>query len=208
MRRRAATASAGGPTAPGARPPRRLGIFLYFAGLGLGFLFLEIALMQRFTVFLGNPTYALSVILFTLLAASGIGSALSRKMTSGAILWLIPVAVGVYLLGLRVAIPALMGLPLAARIAFAMAALAPLGLLLGMAFPLGIRALSAVRPETVPWAFAINACFTVLGSAGAVVLALLFGFPATFLAAAGVYLVALIAFRSLAPGLRARTETR
>lgn len=203
MRRRDRAAAAVATASAAARPaPARFCVFLFFAGLGLGFLFLEIALMQRFTVFLGNPTYALSVILFTLLASSGLGSALSRRMTSGALLWLIPIAIVAYLFGLRVAIPALMGCSLSVRVAFAVVALAPLGLLLGMAFPLGIRALSALRPATVPWAFAINACFTVLGSAGAVVLALLFGFPATFLAAAGVYLVALLAFRGLAPGLR------
>ena len=96
----------------------------------------------------------------------------------------------------------MLGHTLTMRVLFAMVALAPLGLLLGAAFPLGIRALSALRPETVPWAFAINACCTVLGSAGAVVLALLFGFPATFLAAAGVYVVALLAMRGFAYGLR------
>jgi SAM-dependent methyltransferase len=199
-RRAAAAPEEAGRSSPA---PRRA-VLLYFAGLGLGFLFLEIALMQRFIVFLGNPTYALSVILFSLLASSGLGSALSRRLTRGWVLWLIPLAVVGYLLGLGRAIDALLGLSTPLRILFAVVAMTPLGLLLGMAFPLGIRALSHRDPGVVPWAFAVNACFTVLGSAGAVVLALLFGFAATFLAAAGVYLVAALAFRRFGGGL-ART---
>ncbi|MBN2491099.1 MAG: hypothetical protein JXQ29_09635 [Planctomycetes bacterium] len=174
-------------------PAPRGAVFVYFAGLGLGFLFLEIALMQRFIVFLGNPTYALSVVLFSLLVSCGLGSALSRRVGSGRILYLIPVAVAVYVFGLRLGIGALLAFATPLRILFVILAVAPLGLLLGMAFPLGIRALSHRHPGLVPWAFAVNACFTVLGSAGAVVVALLFGFAATFLAAAGAYLLAAVA---------------
>lgn len=179
----------------------RFGVLVYFSALGLGFLFLEIALMQQFTVFLGNPTHALTVILFALLASSGLGSAMSRRLSSGRILLVIPVLIVAHAVGLRYPISGLLGWPLPHRIAFVVATVAPLGFALGTAFPLGIRALSVLRPGLIPWAFAVNACFTVLGSAGAVVLALLFGFPTTLVAAAIVYLVAANAFRRLEAGL-------
>jgi len=188
----------GRPGTPGAP---RFRVLVYFSALGLGFLFVEIALMQQFTVFLGNPTQALTVILFALLASSGLGSATSRRFSSGRILLVIPVLIVVYAVGLRYLISGLLGSPLPLRIALVVATVAPLGFVLGNAFPLGIRALSVRRPGLLPWAFAVNACFTVLGSAGAVVLALLFGFPATLVAAAIVYLVAASAFRRLEGGL-------
>ena len=192
----------GKKTAPASGPgAARFPVWVYFSGLGMGFLFLEIALMQRFIVFLGNPTYALSVILFTLLASSGLGSAWSRRLASSRVVLLIPPAIVGYLFGLPVAITACLGLSLPLRIVFSMTALAPLGLLLGMAFPLGIRALSALRPGLVPWAFAVNACFTVLASAAAVLVALLFGFAVTFLAAALFYTAASLAFRRFHGGL-------
>jgi len=179
----------------------RVRVLVYFSALGLGFLFVEIALMQQFTVFLGNPTYALTTILFALLSSSGLGSAVSRRLASGRLLLVIPIIIVAYAVGLGTLVAGLLGWPLSYRIAVAVLTVAPLGFFLGTAFPLGIRALSALRPDLVPWAFAVNACFTVLGSAGAVVLALLFGFPATLVSAAIVYVVAANTFRRLEAGL-------
>jgi len=169
---------------------RRSAVFLYFAALGLAFLFVEIALMQRLTVFLGNPTYSLSVVLFALLSSSAVGSGLTRRLERRWTLLALPAVLAVYLFGLGPAIRALLGFPLPARIAATVAILFPLGFLLGTAFPLGVRRVSAVASGLVPWAFAVNACFTVLGSALTVLLALLLGFRLPLAAAALLYLSA------------------
>jgi hypothetical protein len=179
---------------------RRGAVFGYFAALGLGFLFVEITLMQAFTVFLGNPTYALSVVLFTLLSSSAVGSALTQGRDARLTLLALPPVLVAAAFGLRAALPALLGLPLAGRIACTMALLAPLGLLLGTAFPQGIRRLAGAAPALVPWAFAVNACFTVLGSASAVLLALLAGFRVPMIAAALLYALAAALLPRLATG--------
>lgn len=181
----------------------RLAVLVYFSGIGLGFLFVEIALMQRFTVYLGNPTLALSIVLFSILLSSGIGSALSKWAGGGGgILFLLPLVAAAWPFVVDLIIGSTIGESMMTRSVITIAALAPVGFCLGLAFPLGVRALSAVRPGWVSWAFAINACFTVIASSAAVVAALLVGFSRTFLIAAGVYMIAALAFRGFNGGIR------
>jgi len=177
---------------------RGRGVFvLYFLLLGAGFMFVEIPLIQKFTLYLGHPVYAFAAALATLLGASGLGSLMGERL-GGARRWLPFVVVA----GLAVAYPAALdrvlgatlGWPLAARVALAAAALAPLGFFLGMPFPAGIRALGEREPALVPWAWAANGCASVVGPAAAVLMATSWGHNAVLAAAAVAYAGAFAAF--------------
>jgi hypothetical protein len=180
----------------------------YFAALGVGFMLVEIPTAQRFSIYLGHPTYSLVVVLFSLLLFSGIGSRvtshwptppLSSPPTFGgkeggrALRWIFPLLL-VLAVAQALLVPSVFlstqkgGLPM--RIALTMFLLAPLGLLMGMPFPLGIRWLSARNPAIVAWMWGINGTASVLGSVLSVILALNLGFRITLLVGAGCYLVA------------------
>jgi hypothetical protein len=172
--------------------PRPLGYVLYFIALGLGFIFLEISFIQRFVLYLGYPTYALSVVLFSLLSFTGIGSSLSERVTvpEHALprLWMALAALAVgYLVGLPLLFGATLGAALAIRIVISIALLAPLGIVLGMFFPLGIRMVTDVNRQFVPWAWGINGCATVVGTILAVIAGITWDFRGVTLLALAVY---------------------
>jgi hypothetical protein len=164
----------------------------YFACLGAGFMFVEMGLMQRFVLLLGHPVYSLSVVLFTLLLGGGLGSALSRRLGSPArtMAVAIPAIIGVGLI-YSWALPSLFASwvvwsrPI--RILVAVAFLLPLGLLLGMPLPSGIRLLGEQRPGVLAWAWAINGALSVLGATLAIHVAISYGFARVALIGAIVY---------------------
>ncbi len=177
---------------------RRLG---YFACLGLGFMLLEIGLLRRFILFLGHPIYSLAVILFSLLIFSGLGSLLSQRLQQRKgrlpmILLALVLLSLVYTYGLPSLLTQWVGLPLALRCLLAGLLLAPLGLLLGMPMPLGIK-LFHENAEEIPWSWGVNGATSVLGTILAVVLAMNFGFNLTLLLGVGVYLLALLTVLSI-----------
>ena len=144
--------------------------------IGLGFLLLEIALIQRFVLFLGFPTYALSVVLFSLLAFTGIGSLLSTRLATPrrtliAALAFACVLIAAAAFGLQPLLRALIEWPFAARVALSVVLLAPAGLALGMAMPIGLTRLAGLHPGAVPWAWAVNGIASVLASVLAVAVA-------------------------------------
>jgi hypothetical protein len=176
------------------RPP--LGSLGFFAAIGVGFLTLEIVLIQRFVLFLGFPTYALSVVLASLLVFTGIGSLLSTRWREPRRALLVALALAAALiaaaaLGLQDLLRALIGLPFAARIAVAIALIAPLGIVLGMAMPIGLGRLSGLYPAGVPWAWGINGITSVLAAVLAIAVAITWGFSAATWLACGCYLAAL-----------------
>ncbi len=181
-------------------PGGRAGIFTYFAALGLAFILIEIAMIQKLTVFLGGPTYSMSITLFTILLASGIGSFLSRNWARrpfrllAVVIPLLVVAVGAELLLLDRAMPRLMYLSHSLRALAAVAMLAPLGLLMGMPFPAGLRHVDSFRPELNPWAWGINACATVMGAVLCILISASLGFNTALLIGAAVYLIGWITF--------------
>jgi len=175
------------------RPPA--GALAYFAAIGLGFLVLEVVLVQRFVLFLGFPTYALSVVLFALLVFTGLGSMLSERLRDRraglvAALAAVTVIIVVAAFALQPLLRALIDLPFAARVALAVTLLAPPGLLLGMAMPIGLRRLAGLHPTGVAWAWGINGVTSVLGSVLAIFVAINWGFTAATLLAAACYAVA------------------
>jgi len=167
--------------------------FLYFMGLGLGFIAIEIVLIQKLILFLGHPIYSLTVTIFSLLIFTGIGSLLSGRWfhSPTARAWIVPLGLTL-LLGLfiwlsPIMVQSLIILPLVARILFTIVILAPVGILLGVPFAYGIQLLNQFNPSIIPWAWAVNGCLTVIGSILAVILSMNFGFNAVLIMAILVY---------------------
>jgi hypothetical protein len=190
------------------QPETRLSL-LYFLFIGMAFILVEIALIQRFVLFLGHPTYALTVIVFSLLVASGVGSYFSGRANEQ-----VPILAAASVVALTFASPwvAEQGVawPLALRCLAAVAMIAPAGFLMGMPFPRGLRLLEQQNPAAVRWAWSLNAAASVFGSALAIFLAIYLGLRATLLLGAFCYLAAFAASRAFkpksgampAPGLR------
>ena len=167
---------------------------LYFSLIGLGFMFSEISLLQYFSVYLGHPVYSLGVCLFSLILASGIGSLVSGRFPLGTpralAVW--GLLVGGYLIvaqhSLTQLFHATAAWHLPARIGVALAVLMPLGLLLGFAFPTGMRLIEAVDRKPTPWFWGINGATGVLASVLAIVIGIAFGINVTMVLAAVCYL--------------------
>jgi hypothetical protein len=188
----------GAPLAISARPRSGWARWLlYFSTLGAGFMLLEVALLQRFVLLLGHPVYSLTVTLFSLLVGTGIGSLASRRITAERIgIVALRAVLGVVAVGIAsaTALAALIDYTIAwslpGRIAFAVLLLVPLGVLLGIPLPSGMRLVAATRPEIIPWGWGMNGALSVLGATGAVFIAMNWGFSNTLLIGALAYLVA------------------
>jgi hypothetical protein len=182
----------------------RAALLLGFVGLGLGYVVVEVVLVQKCILLLGHPVYALSVVLFSLLAWSGLGSLASGRVPEDRLPAFLPwcllgaaALVVVYALGLSPLIRALAGQPRGARILAAALVLAPLGLVLGAPMPTAVRLLARAAPSSIPWAWGVNGAASVLGSVAALVLALGLGFDRALVGGALAYVGARWAFRSL-----------
>jgi hypothetical protein len=190
--------------------PRKRRSALYFSALGLGFMFFEITLIQRLVLFLGYPTYSLTVTLAAILLFTGIGALLSSRYEARAgraawvLLGVLAVLTVFYELGLTPMTDALLSLPLGVRVVLAFGVLAPLGVCLGAFMPLGLSAvagLSTHSREYVAWGWAVNGFASVIGAVLTTILAMAFGFGIVLGLALVVYTVAVLALRGL---LRAR----
>lgn len=186
---------------------------IYFAALGAGFMYLEVSLIQRLTLFLGYPTYSLTVTLFAILISTGIGSRLSENFggPTGRLLARLAACltalVCFYTFALTPIIQTLVGAPLAVRIGVTIALLMPLGLCLGVFMPLGlskVSTLSSRGEEYVAWAWAINGFFSVLGSVSSTIVAMKTGFAAVMWIALAMYLVGMFALWRISPEAEAR----
>ncbi|HEY3120232.1 MAG TPA: hypothetical protein VGL15_06380 [Vicinamibacteria bacterium] len=184
---------------------RKLAFLLYFACLGAAFIVVEVALVQKSILFLGHPVYSLSVVLFSLLLATGIGSRLSGSVTVARLPRLLPLAlaglallVALYAACLSPVFYALIHLGRGSRIALTVSLLAPLGMAMGAPMPSGIRILAGQAPEIIPWAWGVNGAASVLGSVVALVVAMLAGFNQALLLGAALYALAAVLMRSLA----------
>jgi len=184
----------------GARLPREkpvLGFLLYFLAIGAGYILIEVALIQKFVLFLGHPTYALTVVIFSLLVSSGLGSYASKVVVaSSAGRWrvvLAGVAVLIALLAVDVAVllPKAITLPLAWKVLVTIVLIFPAGFLMGMPFPTGLTRLEEWQSVSVRWAWSLNAAASVLGSVAALVFAIYFGLVQTLLLGGVLYLIAL-----------------
>jgi len=188
---------------------------LYFVAVGLGYILVEITFIQRFVLFLGHPTYALTVVIFLLMLSSGAGSLFSRRWLPRTELAWMPI--GLVIVALLVDVfflpgwlVAWVGFGFSTRLLISGVLLIPLGFLMGMPFPTGLRAVAGLpAPEfpsgqvpadnAVEWAWAMNAAASVLGSVLAMVIAIQFGLNATLACGAAAYLLALLLIPALRP---------
>jgi hypothetical protein len=183
---------------------------LYFIAVGLAYILVEIAFIQRFVLFLGHPTYALTVVIFLLMLSSGAGSLFSRRCLPRSEMGWIPLLLVVavlllYLFVLPMQLAAWVGLDFGYRLLISGVLLVPLGFLMGMPFPTGLRALAASpasdfaapAENAVEWAWAMNAAASVLGSVLAMVIAIQFGLTVTLACGAAAYVLALFVMPAL-----------
>jgi hypothetical protein len=184
---------------------------LYFCGIGIGFMLVQIALLQRFSVFLGHPAYTFSVTLFSMILFAGIGSYLSDMAVTRIrrAEFLLPVVAGFVIIATALlagpATHALGGAPLTARVMTVVAFLAPVATILGFFFPTGLRAVGNLSPAATAWMWGVNGACGVLGSVIAVAISMWIGIQANLIAAATIYtglLVPLLVLRSSAASSR------
>lgn len=190
-------------------PSTTLASNLFFLSVGLGYLMVEIPLVQRLILFLGHPVYAMTVALFSMLVFSGLGSMASRFLPASsfrAFLGLFLLLLAVTVLAARFLPPVLhaaIGFPIAGRIAIAVLVIAPVGFLLGIPFPTGLSILSRLDPKAVSWAWAVNGAASVTAPVLAMISAIQWGFTNTFYGGAACYALAAILFlAALQPAAR------
>ncbi len=173
--------------------PHPLRALSYFALLGIGYMFVELAFIQKMVLSLENPSYAASTVIASILISSGIGSLLSLRVTplKNPLVLLILAGVAVaYSLLLPGITAATSHHPLLLKIIVSFVLLMPAGILMGSPFPLGISLLHAAAPRLIPWAWAVNGCFSVLAPIIAVMLALSTGFRSVLFIGAAMYFIA------------------
>jgi hypothetical protein len=170
-------------------------VLVYFGLLGLGFLFVEIPLIQRFILYLGQPVYAFAAVAAALLLFSGLGSLAAVRLSPRLTLLPLAAAILLYPLALPHLFQVSLGMHLAVRLLAAVLSLAPLGFLMGIPFPGGLAWIRVRAPGLIPWAWAVNGCASVLASILAAMIALSAGFSWVLAAAALAYASAWLALR-------------
>ena len=163
---------------------------IYFSALGFGFISVELSLLQNLTLLVGHPIFTLSVLLFTLLAAGGLGSAMTGRIPAAA------ACIGVAVIGIAESfvlprvVPSLLALSLPMRVMVAMLFIAPMGVLMGIPFPSGLRKTGQGALPAPPFYWGLNGILSVIGSVTTVFVAMLFGFQAAMILGCGCYLIA------------------
>ena len=173
-----------------------------FSMLGMGFMLIEISLIQRFVLFLGYPVLSLAVLLCSLLGGAGMGSLWSGRFApdkTDRTIAMTSLSIAVMVLGYAFLLPfvfdRLLGLDLVIRVLVSVFLLIPIGFLIGIPFPMGIRWLKARNLENhIPWMWGINGVSSVLGSVMTIVIAISFGFTEALLISAGCYLIIFLMF--------------
>ncbi|MCD2450003.1 SAM-dependent methyltransferase [Methylicorpusculum oleiharenae] len=182
---------------------QHLRILLYFSCLGLAFLLIEIAFIQKFILIMHHPLYAITGVVSTFLLSAGIGSHYSKKLSEGNDKSMIirPVAAisllsTLYILGFEEIINFLLQMSDLTKIISCAGLIAPLGFCMGMPFPMGIASLSRTSPELIPWAWGVNGCASVISAILATLIAMQFGFSVLVFMALGLYGLAAFSFPS------------
>lgn len=176
------------------------GIFtriFYFAILGFSYIAIELCLIQKLSMFIGSPTLSFAVVIATLLICSGIGSLVSAKVPQGKEYRILFILVCCLLCSTFVVdafVDYFIYMPRMMRIILTMLFVVPIGFLMGMPFPLGIRSVSKWNASTIPWMWAINGVMSILGASLEAFLAIYVGFKAVLLIAAIMYFIALVFF--------------
>jgi hypothetical protein len=190
--------------------PRFVTSVSYFALIGCGYMFVQIGLMQRFSIYLGHPTYAVAVILFGMITATGAGSFLSDRIPAEERpRWLLflPAAAAIVIaaatLVMQPIIAGTIAQGLFVRCALTVLVVVPVSIGLGVFFPIGMRLVRRLASDGEPWMWGVNGAFGVLASALAVVVSMSLGIRATLLLGAGAYALLLIPCLALGRAVRA-----
>ncbi|MDR3170864.1 MAG: hypothetical protein LBU17_04455 [Treponema sp.] len=176
-------------------PRGTVGVILYYAGLGLGYMLIEIYLIQRLGVFLSNPTYSASIVITVMLVFSALGNLVSgmfRQYRSRIVLGACVLTGGgllCYMLGLDPFLARFLGAGLAVRVCISVVVIAPVAFFLGVPYPNGLDRLQTNKPNLLPWAWGMNGGLSVAGSALARILAVSSGFPVLLGVGIAVYLM-------------------
>lgn len=179
---------------PSMKAPPFVAAILYFSLIGTGFMLIQIGFIQRFSVYLGHPTYSVAIILFSMIVAAGIGSLLSelvpietRRATVVAIPLLTAALVLLVSLAIQPLIDATIHMPLVPRCLLVITLVAPPSLALGMFFPTGLRLVARISSEALPWMWGVNGACGVLASVVAVAVSMWLGIQTNFVLAVGAY---------------------
>jgi hypothetical protein len=166
----------------------------YFTAVGTAFMFIEIAFIQKFILFLHHPLYAVSVVLCAFLVFAGLGSLASSRWRGRRPALLLVTGIGIlavlYALLLPDLFSALAAAPGAVKIVVSAVLIAPLAFLMGMPFPLGLNAVAGHAPAWIPWAWGVNGCASVVSAIMAMLLAIHLGFAMVVYLAVALYLLA------------------
>lgn len=181
----------------GFRGGGKLYTLAHFSGIGIGFMFVEIILIQQLTLFFGHPIYAAAAVLSGMLLFSGAGAYVSGKLVKSKrqlAVYLMVIVLFILLLSVFLMPLLRMGIsqPLPVKLAISVLLIGPLAFLMGLPFPSGLRFLSARNKNLIPWAWGINGCLSVISTAAATVIAVEAGFFYVMLAAALAYLLTLL----------------
>ncbi len=189
-------------------------LFIFFGSIGFGFMFIEISQIQRLNIFLGEPIYSVAASLSTLLFSSGIGSYLSgiktakvqKEINTFSLLRLVSLLFVLIIFGIFTPqiIAACREYSTPVRILISVVILFPLGLFMGMAFPLGMKAASAKSGVITPWLWGINGVASVFATVLSIIIAMTYGISVSYWTGAGLYLTAVLSFIYI---LRKNSET-
>jgi MFS family permease len=176
---------------------KSLPLLIFFSSIGFGFMLIEISQLTRLSIFLGHPVFGLTVVLFTLLVSSGLGSltmAGELKERDWLRLVLAVVALAVVAVATPFITASTAGSPLLVRILLSAVVLSIPGFFMGMALPLGMLAANNKAPQLAPWLWGMNGATSVLGSVIATLVCVAMGVQATFIAGIICYVICLLSF--------------
>jgi SAM-dependent methyltransferase len=198
----------GWPLVRAGRPAAPRGLFsaalAYFAIIGLAFMLIQIPFLQRFSVYLGHPTYTFSIILFLMIVSAGLGSIASERIDveRSARLVLLPMGVSAAVLIesilLQPIVEATVGWGLPGRTLVVAAFVGPLAFALGFCFPVGLRLVGRRAPALTAWMWGVNGACGVMASIVAVMVSMWLGIQINLLIAAALYLLLALPMRRLA----------
>lgn len=177
-------------------------MFMYLSLLGLAFMFVEVTLIQKFVLFLGQPVYSISIVLLSLLTSAGIGSLISARIENNIsmkkldkILLVLVILICSYVFILQALSSIILGWPVLIRCILTIILILPLGFLMGMPFPMMLNYAGKYNPNLIPWCLGINGCFSVVSSVLCVIIAMEFGFSKVMFSAALCYFLAFFIVR-------------
>ena len=178
----------------------KLSVFVYFSALGLGFMLIEISVIQKLNLVIANPLYSVALVISSLLIFSGIGAGFSSRFSKTPVRGITVAAIGIaaslllHTLVFALATPEFLSLGQIGRIAVAVISLAPVGFFMGMPFPLALEHLGSKNESLLPWGLAVNGSVSVFAAVFTGIVSMHLGFTAVIVIALACYMLAFVSF--------------